>query len=329
MTPDERVQAVTALGFTARHAGFLVTVMLHGGVCLPRQYCTYAGIARGQVVHDFFKALLARKVVTAYPRAHGSSPIYHVHSKRCYGAIGEVDNRNRRPTPLPRALARIMLLDAVLARPEVTWLGTEREKVTHFTQTTRLLPTELPSRRYGHEGASTVRYFPDKLPIGRDPDGQTHIFLYVVTERVPVEFRAFLQRHAELFRMLPAWRVRLLVPRPLAGSIPTYEAALRDELATPLETDSLNELRWYFQQRRHGWSPDTLAVDARLRQAHQAFATPRFRVLFRAWLQRGDEALWATVSPVLADAIAERRGSLECQVLPGPYPHLETMVGTA
>ena len=29
------------------------TVMLNGGVCLSRQYCTFAGISRGQVVHDF------------------------------------------------------------------------------------------------------------------------------------------------------------------------------------------------------------------------------------------------------------------------------------
>ena len=46
MTHQERVSAVAALGFTERQADFLVHVMLHSGVCLGRQYCTFAGIAR-------------------------------------------------------------------------------------------------------------------------------------------------------------------------------------------------------------------------------------------------------------------------------------------
>ena len=35
MTFDERVQAVAKKGFTDRQARFLVTVMLHAGVCRP------------------------------------------------------------------------------------------------------------------------------------------------------------------------------------------------------------------------------------------------------------------------------------------------------
>ena len=42
MTHEERVSAVAALGFTERQAAFLVQVMLHSGVCLGRQYCTFA-----------------------------------------------------------------------------------------------------------------------------------------------------------------------------------------------------------------------------------------------------------------------------------------------
>ncbi len=58
MTFEERVEAVTTFGFTERQAAFLVTVMLHAGVCLGRQYCTFAGIAYGQKMHDFFERLV-------------------------------------------------------------------------------------------------------------------------------------------------------------------------------------------------------------------------------------------------------------------------------
>ena len=47
MTQDERIRAVVDCGFTERHARFLVLVMRHGGVCIPRQYAGFAGIANG------------------------------------------------------------------------------------------------------------------------------------------------------------------------------------------------------------------------------------------------------------------------------------------
>jgi hypothetical protein len=57
VTTAERVRAVAQEGFTDRQAGFLVTVMLHSGVCIGRQYCVYARIVRGQKVYDFFASL--------------------------------------------------------------------------------------------------------------------------------------------------------------------------------------------------------------------------------------------------------------------------------
>ena len=44
--------------------------------------------------------------------------------------------------------------------------------------------------------------------------------------RLPVDFRAFLHRHAELLRALTAWRIRLLVPRHLSGAIGQYRGGV-------------------------------------------------------------------------------------------------------
>jgi len=328
MTPAERAQALTAFGFTPRQAAFLAIVLAYSGVCLGRQYCQFARIARGQVMHDFFKDLVGRRYATAYSPVHGTTHLYHVHGKALYQAIGEPNNRHRRPTPLPRAIERVMVLDAVIARPDVTWMATEREKVAHFTRERRLRPEDLPHLRFGNERATTIRYFPDKLPIGVDSDHRTHLFLYLVTRRLPIDFRAFLYRHAEILRTLRTWRIRLLVPRHLVGAVPQYEAALHDELATPLQPSTLDELKWFFEQRRRG-SMNTSVAEARYQRAEEAFSTPRFRVLYRTWGRYGDAALYSTLSPVLADAIAQRHGSLECHVLPRPYQHLASLVGTA
>lgn len=334
MTFDERVKAVRPMGFTERQARFLVTVMLHSGVCMSRHYCAFTGLVHGQKTRDFFSGLLARKLATAYPCAQRRTRIFHVQNRVLYAAIGEPDNRFRKPTPLGQAIERLMLLDAVLDSRQVAWIATERDKVAHFTLLlgTTLQRDELPHLTFGDGHEKTVRYFPDKLPIGIAADGRTHLFPYLVTRAAPVDFRAFLHRHAELLRALPSWTVRLLIPAHFSESTDSYVAAWRQELATPLRPSIADELRWFFEQQKILRDGDSAAGEeetARLVQARAAFASPRFSVLYRSWLRDGRSAIDATVSPVLADAIKRGSGRVECQVLPRRYLHLSPLVGTA
>ncbi|MGH9158551.1 MAG: hypothetical protein ACRD2X_00985 [Vicinamibacteraceae bacterium] len=334
MTLAERVRAVAAHGFTERQARFLVTVMLHSGVCMLRHYSAFAGLVHGQKTRDFFARLVAGRFATVYRCAHGRARLFHLHHRGLYEAIGEPHNRYRRPTPLARAIERLMLLDAVLGSPDVTWLATERDKLAHFTLRlhTRLRREELPHLTFSNGRTTTVRYFPDKLPIGIQAEDQTHVFVYLVTRPVPVDFRPFLTRHAELLRALPRWTIRLLIPRHLEEASGAYQTAWRDELATPLRPAIVDELRWYFDQRRRldDASPCPAGPDElRYRRAREAFSAPRFRVLYRTWLRHGAPVLDAAVSPVLSDAIARGRGGLERSVLPHHYLHLLPLVATA
>lgn len=329
MTFGERVQAVAKKGFTDRQAGFLVTVMLHSGVCVRRQYCAYARIAHGQKDTDFFASLLANKLATSYAAAHRRAHIYHVQSKPLYGVIGEPNNRNRKPVTLARAIERLMVLDAVLGERKLRWLATEREKVEYFSTATTLRLKELPHLAFVSGADRTIRYFADKLPIGVTGDGRTHVFLYLVNRPVPVDFRAFLHRHSELLRALPEWEIRLLVPRHLLKAGPHFEQAAREELSRPLRLDDVAELRWYFRQQDQvdrGGAPEDFR---RYRRACRAFRAPRFHVLYRFWKKNGDEPIDATVSPVLEDKIARRRGHVTSQVLPHVYAHLAPLVGSA
>ena len=70
MTFDERSEAVAKIGFTERQARFLVTVMLHSGVCVPRQYATYAGIVHGQKTRKFFAKLVRLGYASMYDCRH-------------------------------------------------------------------------------------------------------------------------------------------------------------------------------------------------------------------------------------------------------------------
>jgi len=48
-----------ACGFSERQAGFLLLVLEHSGVCLPRQYRACVGIAHGRQTHRSFERLIA------------------------------------------------------------------------------------------------------------------------------------------------------------------------------------------------------------------------------------------------------------------------------
>ena len=149
--------------------------------------------------------------------------------------------------------------------------------------------------------------------------------MYLVTRLAPVDFRAFLERHVELLRALPVWTLRLLVPRHLTGGVTAYHAAFREHVAMPLRPGTLEELRWYFRARQAGPAD----AEQRFDEASRAFSAPRFQALYRAWIERGDPVLEATLSPVLRDAIERRSGRIEHHVLPHHYLHLSPLVGTA
>ena len=134
---------------------------------------------------------------------------------------------------------------------------------------------------------------------------------------------------SELLRALPEWELRLLVPRHLLEAAPLFEQAALDELGRPLRLDDVAELRWYFRQQDqvdHGGAPEDFR---RFRRACRAFRAPRFHVLYRLWKKNGDQPLDATVSPVLQDKIARRRGHVTSEVLPHLYAHLSPLVGSA
>src|SRR5258708_15261380 len=81
---EERVKAVAEFGFTERQARFLVTVMLHSGVGLLRQYSAFAGIVHGQKKRKFFHKLVTRPFATASPWRHKRWRVYRLHHQPLY-----------------------------------------------------------------------------------------------------------------------------------------------------------------------------------------------------------------------------------------------------
>ena len=325
MTRAEQVRAVAKLGFTERQAGFLVTVLVHAGVCVGRQYCAYARIVRGQKVHDFIETLLVRRFARSIELGTtGRTRIFHVHYKPIYAAIGEPDNRNRRRAAIDRTIQRLMILDAVLADRSVTWLGSEREKRSYFKERFGDSPrdNEYPRLVFGKPSDVTIRYFPDKLPIGHDPDRRRHVLLYLARSPSPMDFRVFILRHLELLNALGFWTIRVLFPHSLNRSRDVYAKAAYELLRTPLTLSERDDLTWFLRQQ-DVLAPNASAEEAaRWRAARRTFRGARSVALRGHWIAEGDRAIYLAASPISRDTMSRGRGNVECVELTHDYAHL-------
>jgi hypothetical protein len=135
----------------------------------------------------------------------------------------------------------------------------------------------------------------------------------------------FLERHAELFRTLQSWSVRVLLPRHVTDARKPYRQAFTEHIYEPLSLETASELRWYFRAR----CDSSCDREERYFDAHLGFARPRFHALYQVWQEQGERVLDAATSPVLREAVLRGTGSLELVVLPHPYLHLLPLVDTA
>jgi hypothetical protein len=322
---EDRVKAVANFGFTERQARFLATVMLHSGVCLLRQYTAFAGIVHGEKTKRFFAKLVRLRYASAYPCRHNRGRIYQVHQKALYRAIDETDSRHRRPLSPARVVERLMLLDAVLVDPDLIWLATDEDKAAHITALTPIDHERLPHLGMGKTPSESSRSFAEKFPIGIDLKGRA-VVLYLATDSEQGRFRAFLHRHFELLRSLPAWTLRIVVPPWPEGLGEPFLKTAHEEFTVTFRPVVLKDLRWYFTERRNvvakGYeTPDQEAFDV----AKRAFRAPRFEALYRRWLADGDCA-FDLVSDGLKDAVERGAGRIEHVVLPHSYRHLFPLV---
>jgi hypothetical protein len=297
MTFDERVAALTPLGFTPRQTRFLVTAALHGGYCLRRHYLAFAGVRYGKNVRDFLEALVRRQLAQRFVYQRNRGHVYHLHATSLYRALAQRDNRNRRQVS-PAVIARkLMLLDAVLTLPDAEWYATEEDKVALFTREWGIPLRDLPQRVYAptHRGPTT-RYFMHNLPVYLAPDRAVVHFVYLVNDDSGHGLARFLDDHVRLFSALPAWSVVAVCPRGLHG-LPACRTVFDRFAATtwrPVTAAGLDDVRWFFAARQLVESGDlrTLSVADlnHFREARQRFASAQMEALYGAWLARGERA---------------------------------------
>ena len=329
MKLDDAIGTIISRGFTERQARFLVLVARHSGVCVMRQYSAFAGVVFGHATRRFFTKLERLGWVSTYDCARKRARIYHVRHRELYEAVGDAESRLRRPPTVPRALERIMLLDVILKEPDLVWLATPEEKMTHVSAFTAVTKDSLPQMTTPQGSYEPVRYFPDQVPIGIHPDGRW-ILVCLLTQEAKRELRTFLERHLMFLAALPTWTIRVVIPAHMTAHGMRFVDEARRNLRWRFDGQFRDDLRWYFETRRAGGNPDAVSDDDE--RAHRArlrrFSGLGFSALYPLWVAKGDD-VFPTVAAQVGDALFREAGVIEPLVLPHAYSHLAPLVGVA
>jgi hypothetical protein len=331
MTFDERLQALSPLGFTPRQTRFLVTVALHSGYCLRRQYASFAGVAYGKNVRTFLDALVERRLASRFTYRRDRGHLYHVQARSIYRALGHEDDRNRRHTSPAYVARKLMILDLVLSEPQAEWFATEADKVALFTQRYRLPTTTLP--RYTPADAEEppsggARHFGHKLPIavtGEPPQVQ---FVYLATDPGAHAFERFLRDHSGLLHALPSWSVILTHARHVASTT-LWESTFRRVIdrSVRLGSEMAQALERYFLTRRaierNAFATVSVADLQAFRAARARFVEPAIDALFTTWMASGADQ----IDPSLLLGVLPRPGQLVVRTLPHTYQQFGAFTG--
>ncbi len=293
MTDAERNYCLQGLGYTRQEAAFLSLVALHGGYFIRRQYQRFAGY-RGR----FEERLLHRADSfghirsTIYPNR---TEVYHVFARAIYRAIGDEDNRNRRPRTVFSIKAKLMALDFVLAHPAARFLATEREKLEYFCGQGGVDRALLPGKTYAASSPSdqTRRYFIEKYPIflDRTDDAVPALASFCYVDEGVLSnsgFTSFLKRYGPLFAALSRFRLVYVAAehKPFRRAERAFdrftEALANPEGAAPGgQMGEYFRLRRLFETRQYG-KLNKAKLD-RLRDLSQRFQHSAVESRFQQW----------------------------------------------
>ncbi len=287
MTWAERNAAVQGLGYTEREASFLVTVALHSGYFLMRQF----SVTNGKV-SDRLAKKLAFYGHAAVTKCANKTLLFHLQAKAVYRALDQENNRHRRLHNPYHVRSKVMGLDYVLHHPQYRFLPTEEDKMSYFIGERSLTQRLLPAKTYAGKASNTERFFIDKYPIRVDPNTGRVAFCFVDDGAFGgLGFETWLSQYNELLRAIGTDAEVVY----LSPDQPTFETARRQftQQFSGVAGRSSDELKAYFELRREyeqatPQSRSKAAIDI-LRRLRKTFTGDSFESQYSRWIAHGFE----------------------------------------
>jgi hypothetical protein len=225
-------------GFNQQEARFLYLAAIHSGYFTRHQFLSFTHQTKGCLVHRFTSKLLTQHHAQATQYGH-KTYVFKLISRKIYDLIGKQDLRDHRFHTADLIRKRLLVLDFVLAHPDLQYLESQEEKLK-FSREQLGLPASLSLEQADRtEGldASLSRFFKDRFPLfvstrnGSTPGPALPTFVYCDPAHHGISwFAGYLDRHRVFLRRLPACNLIYATPSrwKLDRASQIFTALLRD-----------------------------------------------------------------------------------------------------
>jgi len=207
------------LGFNEQEAHFLYLAATHSGYFTRRQFLSFTRQTKGCLVHRFTTKLLTQHHAQATQYGH-KTYVFKLTSRRIYDLIGKQDLRDHRSHTGDFIRRRLLVLDFVLAHPDLQYLESQEEKIKFFHDELGI-PTSLFLGQPDSDSLdpSLNRFFKDRFPVflssrkGSTPGSALPTFVYCDPAHHGISwFADYLNRHQVFLRRLPAFELIYATP---------------------------------------------------------------------------------------------------------------------
>lgn len=291
----EHLAALGDLGYNEQEARFIYLVATHSGYFTLRQFLDYTGTAKGWTVHQFTTKSIHLGHVRAATYGRQTA-VFNVFSRKIYGALDRDNLRNRRRLSSELIHTRLLILDFVLAHPNLEYLETESDKLTYFRDRLGIPEALIPGRIYKgiNPESTTKRFFVDRFPVflsaeSDGPDGQSvPTFTYCdPADRSLLHYITHLRTYEPFLRRLPDFEFIYAAPSPAKFQrADQFFRNLFDD-NSPANSRSLNR---YFRVRQL-WAENQHSLLTRadrdlLRYGNQRYKGEIYDAAYQKWIAR-------------------------------------------
>jgi hypothetical protein len=217
---QDHLDRLRGFGYNEQEAHFLYLAAIHSGYFTRRQFLSFTHQTKGCLVHRFTTKLLTQHHAQANQYSH-KTYVFKLTSRKIYDLIGKQDLRDHRFHTADLIRTRLLILDFVLAHPDLQYVESQEEKLKFFREQLDLPASFFPGQTDITKGLDPTlnRFFKDRFPFflsarnGNAPGSALPTFVYCDPAHHGISwFAGYLDRQQVFLRGLPAFELIYATP---------------------------------------------------------------------------------------------------------------------
>ncbi len=326
---QDGLDGLRGFGYNEQEARFLDLTATHSGYFTRRQFLRFTHQTKGCLVHRFTTKLLTRHDAQATQHGH-KTYVFKLTSRKIYEMIGKQDLRDHRSHTADFIRTRLLVLDFVLAHPDLQYLESQAEKLKFFHEQLGEPASPSPGQTDRMAGLDPTlsRYFKDRFPVFISPRNGTGsasalpTLVYCDPAHHGISwFAGYLNRHQTFFRRLPAFNLIYATPGH-------WKLDCASQVFTSLFSNANRpnpeQLARYFQIRRlwetHQNSSLTRADRDDLRAGDKQYKGEPFESAYQKWFAAG--LLEVDLDALLGPSFLRQEVGFQTHLLPDSHDFL-------